>query len=669
MALAGATRKLTTAGAGSRQGRDFARNRSPVSQIGGPVDCGVSDGWPPTPCCPLPRCQGASCAIAVRGCRAARRQSAGLGIAERRAVLFLAKRDIGRVLASVLQDVPVTEMFSAKRRFPTADGGSRQHRPGPSRFGGLWGSAWISGGVSVSAIVETSTSAPAGAPPAIVNQATEQVETNAAAPSRETATSYAEWKRAAMADDERSGAARWRAEERSSRYDFQVIRRRFDELRSLNDGGDAHALLFYLNEGIHGNTGGIGQPKLYNRAKFGTKDLVTQYIGEVAEAIERVGRADVADIPFVDKLDFFRRASLCFGRSALMFSGGGALGPFHLGVAKALLEQELLPSVISGASAGSLVAALLGTHRKEELQGLVEGRGVLTAFGEMSESTAADSRGSRRLAVSDVREAIWGLVPDMTFAEAFEHTGRKINIPVSPAEVHQTSRLMNAVTSPNVLIRETVLASCAIPGVFPAVALAAKNRLGERVPYVASRKWVDGSISDDLPARRLTRLYGVNHFITSQTNPVVLWAVRDTGFDTSLLSRLIEIQQSAAREWLRATYPLAMSFIKDSYPLNMYARMAYSVAMQDYTADINVIPRRRLWDPRKLLSVLSEDETRELIREGERATWPKVEMIRNCTLIGRTLDRIGDELEHEFTARATHLTENRTLLEEDWSPH
>lgn len=485
----------------------------------------------------------------------------------------------------------------------------------------------------------------------------------------EAATTYEEWKQAALADDERSGAAAWRVKERSSRYDWQVIRRRYDELRSLKEGGDPHALLFYLNEGIHGNTGGIGRPNLYNRAKFGTKDMVTNYLGELADAIERVGRTPEADIGFNEKLDFFRRASLCFGRSALMLSGGGALGPFHLGVAKSLLEQGLLPTVISGASAGSLVAAILGTHRADELRNLFDGSGVVTAFGEMSETTAVEAKGNRRLAVDDVRAAIAAMVPDMTFAEAFEHTGRKINIPVSPAEVHQTSRLMNAVTSPNVMIRETVLASCAIPGVFPAVALAARNSQGERVPYVASRRWVDGSISDDLPARRLTRLYGVNHFITSQTNPIVLWAVRDSGFDESIFTRLIEIQQSAAREWLRATFPFVMGLIKETYPLNVYARMAYSVAMQDYTADINIIPKRRLWDPRKLLSVLSDDETRELIREGERATWPKIEMIRNCTLVGRTLDRIGDELEHEFASRAAYMHENRSFVEQDWAPH
>lgn len=71
----------------------------------------------------------------------------------------------------------------------------------------------------------------------------------------------------------------------------------------------------------------------------------------------------------------------------------------------------------------------------------------------------------------------------------------------------------------------------------------------------------------------------------------------------------------------------------------------YSLATQDYTADINILPRRRFWDPRKLLSILSEDEVRFLIAEGEAATWPRIEMIRNCTQISRTLDGILERLE------------------------
>jgi NTE family protein len=312
---------------------------------------------------------------------------------------------------------------------------------------------------------------------------------------------------------------------------------------------------------------------------------------------------------------------------------------------------------------------MLGTHTDAELRELFDGRSLVLALEELSETSAAEARGSRRLAIEDVRAAVAAMIPDLTFQEAFERTGRKINIPVSPAEVHQTSRLMNAITSPNVYIRETVLASCAIPGVFPPVRLAAKNRFGERQPYVSGRTWVDGSISDDLPAKRLARLYGVNHFITSQTNPLVLWAIRDTGFDDNLLTRFFDIYQSASREWLRATWPFAMRLIGDRYPLNVYARMAYSVAVQDYTADVNIIPRQRFFDPRKLLAILTDEETRELIREGERATWPKIEMIRNCTLVGRTLDRLSDALEADLALRAVHLGDSRKYVEKDWAPH
>jgi TAG lipase/steryl ester hydrolase/phospholipase A2/LPA acyltransferase len=249
--------------------------------------------------------------------------------------------------------------------------------------------------------------------------------------------------------------------------------------------------------------------------------------------------------------------------------------------------------------------------------------------------------------IAELQALVEGMIPDLTFREAFDLTGRQINISVSPAELHQSSRLLNAITSPSVLIREAVLASCSIPGIYPPVALMARSRDGVRRPYVPSRKWVDGSISADLPERRLTRLYGVNYFITSQTNPLVVWAVRDSGWEEGLGHRLVEISRSIGREWIRSTYPSAMNWLKNSYPLNMYARMAFSVATQDYTADVNILPTQRFWDPRKLLALLSREEVQRLIHEGERSTWPKIEMLRNCTRVGRTLDRILSEYEGE----------------------
>lgn len=468
-------------------------------------------------------------------------------------------------------------------------------------------------------------------------------------PSLANAQSYAEWKAAALAEDERTGAAEWRRRDPSRRYDFRVIRFRHNELLELKAKDDPHELMYYLNEGIHGNMGGMGRPSLYTRARFGTKDLVTQHIAELSDALEQMARVDDAVIPFEEKLDFFRRASHCFGRSALMFSGAGSLGPFHLGVAKALIEQQLLPSVISGSSAGAFVAAVLGTHGDAEfLKELQQVRGLHQPGARITPQPE-----SARMGIQDLRSVIERMIPDLTFQEAFDLTGRQINISVSPYELHQSSRLLNAITSPSVLIREAVLASCSIPGIYPPVTLAARGRDGVKRPYVPSRKWIDGSISGDLPERRLARIYGVNYFITSQTNPVVIWALRDTGSsdEDGVLSRLGEISRSMAREWIRSTYPSAMRWLKNAYPVNMYARMAFSVATQDYTADVNILPRKRFWDPRKLLSLLSENEIRKLIHEGEIATWPKIEMLRNCTRIGRTLDRILNEYEHSHTAR------------------
>ena len=454
------------------------------------------------------------------------------------------------------------------------------------------------------------------------------------------ACSFDEWRAAAEAEDERTGAARWKAKDESRRYDFKVIRRRLEELREVRASGDPQRLLFYLNEGIHGNTGGMGSSSLYRRARFGTKDLVTAYSRELAGAIEQLGTKGEDELPFVEKRKFFRRASHCFGRTAMMFSGGGILGFFHVGVARALLEQGLLPNVLSGASAGALVAAIVGSHDEEELRGMLQARALHEAFEGLFEASVEPTKKRRRLGVAELRSFVESRLPDLTFAEAFEKTGRRINISVSPRELHQQARLLNAITSPTVFVREAVMASCAIPGIFPPVTLMARGHSGERQPYVASRQWVDGSVTNDLPARQLSRLYGVNHFITSQVNPIVLWTLRDTDAEDTLFAKFWEIGTQAARQSMRATYPLSMKLTERSYPLNVFVRMAYGIATQDYTADINILPRRRAWNPAKLLSALSAHETEFLIAEGEAAAWPRIERIRNCTRVSRALDTV-----------------------------
>jgi NTE family protein len=466
----------------------------------------------------------------------------------------------------------------------------------------------------------------------------------------DAAQTYDEWKESAQAADSRSGADRWKDIEQTELYDYKIIKRRYDELVDIRASGDPNRLLFYLNEGLHGNMGGMGAPALYSRAKFGTKTLVTDYIDELVGALKDLADFDNNEVTHQQKVAYLRRASICFGRSALMFSGAGSLGAFHIGVAKELTEQDLLPTVISGASAGSVVASIIGTHKKDELRRLFDPNDIGKSFEALDDTQGLPSMSERQIQLADLMDMVEASIPDLTFMEAYEETGRHINITVAPSQLHQRSRMLSALTAPNTCIREAVLASCAIPGVFPAVTLMAKDSQGRRKPYIASRKWVDGSITDDLPARRIARKYAVNHFISSQANPLVLQALQQSEGSSNLWTRLARIQQSAMRDWLRAVYPLAIEQVRNVYPLNTYTRLWFSLMTQEYTADITILPDMPFIDPAMLLARLSVDETAKLVYEGQRATWPKIEMIRNCTKISRTIDETLDDLQGPYAS-------------------
>ena len=460
------------------------------------------------------------------------------------------------------------------------------------------------------------------------------------------ATTYEEWSEIAQELDEKSGALRWKQEEKDTRYDYRRIRERLDMLRHARETGDERELLFALNEGIHGNLGGIARPALYNQAIFGTKDLITNYMVEVENALNHLAEVSDEVIPFEERIDFFRRASHCFGRSALMLSGAGSLAPFHIGTIKALHQEGLLPDVISGSSGGAFVAAAVGTRSPEELDAIFEGDAVIDSL--YSDYEQEDpSIWPQQLSISTLSRAVEDAIPDLTFEEAYEKSKIYINISVAPTKSNQKSRLLNVFTAPHVFVREAVIASCSVPGVFPPVHLAAKNYDGARKPYLPEMTWIDGSVSDDLPRRRLGRIYSVNHFIASQTNPAILWAVRDTNAESNLVRTTLDWWDQIFKANLRASRPFVRYLTKQIPGMSSLTHMMYSVALQEYTADVNIIPSRRLFDPRKILAQISPEETLALIADGERSAWPKIELIRNSTRISKCLDTILDEYEHE----------------------
>jgi TAG lipase/steryl ester hydrolase/phospholipase A2/LPA acyltransferase len=473
---------------------------------------------------------------------------------------------------------------------------------------------------------------------------------------------YDEWCEVAHAHDELSGADQWKRVDQTRLYDFSQIRHRLDELRRHRERQDNHALIFALNEGIHGNMGGMGRATLYRPAKFGTKCLIEDYVGEIVDALEHLAQLHESIISREEKLDFFHRARHSYGRTALMLSGGGAWGHFHIGVVKALLENNVLPNVISGSSAGSLVAAVIGTHTDEQLEESNHEDALVNAAKKEAKWISKMLFGeSPQIDVRDLEEMVERLVPDMTFQEALDLTGRNINISVAPADLHQTSRLLNAIASPNVYIRTAVMASCAVPGVYPPVMLEAKNIHGEHQPYLPTRRWVDGSVTDDLPAKRLARLYGVNFHIASLINPLVLIS-KDIDDDQTPIPQLLRFfLRQGAISLAKLGNSVSRKYIHEWPRFNLMINMFNTLLNQKYKADINIYADFRKFELRKIMSHVSHMELLELEHQGKLATWPQLERIKLSSKISLVLDKIleqygEDELRHLARKRSKAKT-------------
>ncbi|OWP49737.1 patatin-like phospholipase family protein [Pseudomonas nitroreducens] len=453
------------------------------------------------------------------------------------------------------------------------------------------------------------------------------------------AHTYSEWAEHAAALDRESGMDDWRNNEVSPLYDYRTVRQRYERLRGMRNAGAYANLMFALNEGIHGNLAGMGRAALYGQASLGTKYLIHQYIEEVCLALKTIDQLDESVISLEERKDFFLRAGQCFGRSALMLSGGAVLGYFHAGVLKALFEQDLLPSIISGSSAGSILASIACTHGDGELLQFLQPELLLM------HSEAPGSRRRKRtrpvLQSDDLAAYLERLIPDLTFAEAYKVSGRHLNITVTGLEPRQAPRLLNAITAPTVLVRSAVMASCAIAGIYPPVTLQAKNAAGVQVPYLPEQQWIDGSFLDDLPAKRLGRLYGVNHFISSMANPAALLFTPNPNARPNLLQSAVNQQIKLSKGVATYLLRLGRDHLRIRNPtLARWQHLSYSVLVQDYIADINLFLGKRWHNPLKLLAPMPLNELRQLLREGEQVTWEHMEMVRNCTAISRTLDSI-----------------------------
>ncbi|GIK02378.1 hypothetical protein Aspvir_006430 [Aspergillus viridinutans] len=467
-------------------------------------------------------------------------------------------------------------------------------------------------------------------------------------------TNYQDWLKAAQALDTYLGNLKWKETDEYAYYDHLTINKVVAQLKQarkaaetemqngrsgVSDPPAVEELCFLLEACVKNNFAGVENPRLYSETYSGTKDLVQEYIDEVQSCIRLV--LDSKQIPNEDKYQHFKHLDTNFGRTALCLSGGATFAYYHFGVIRALLDNDVLPEIITGTSGGALVAALVATRTDEELKQLLI-PALAHRIRACHEGFTTWVRrwwrtGARFDTLDWARQCSWFCRGSTTFREAYERTGRILNVSCVPSDPHSPTILANYLTSPDCVIWSAVLASAAVPGIVNPVVLMTKKRDGTLAPYSFGHKWKDGSLRTDIPIKALNLHFNVNFTIVSQVNPHInlfFFNSRGSvgrpvthrkgrgwrgGFLGSAIEQYIKLDMN---KWLRVLRHLEL------LPRPMGQDWS-EIWLQKFSGTITIWPKSIPSDFYHILSDPSPERLARMLHAGKQSTFPKIQFIKN----------------------------------------
>jgi predicted acylesterase/phospholipase RssA len=242
--------------------------------------------------------------------------------------------------------------------------------------------------------------------------------------------------------------------------------------------------------------------------------------------------------------------------------------------------------------------------------------------------------------------------------EAFDRTGRILNMTVSPQSRSDPPRLLNYLTAPHVLVWSAAVASSSLPGVFDANKLIVKDADGtERYEGASGMSFQDGSMEADLPFQQLSEMFNINHFIISQANPHAVFFA-SFNMNTSVWNNHIIglahgvslFVKNQVKSWFR--HVVEMVGGRRIAPLwdtkRGFGSQFFTQEYEGRDTDISINP----WNSdRSLFSAFlhllynpTEEEFMEWIKGAERETWKHIPAIKSHCAEEMTLDRCVQRL-------------------------
>ena len=445
-------------------------------------------------------------------------------------------------------------------------------------------------------------------------------------------------------------------------YDRELIEEQLRLLRAQRASGNVEEMMFSLRADILRNLGNMTDiGRKLHEPLWGVPRAVRDYIDETRAQLRAIAQDN--DVPIQEKLAFLQETRHCFGRTALLLSGGGTLGTFHVGVARALHSRGLLPRVLAGSSVGSIVAAIIASRTPEELDEFFSEKHFWDLLPDMTFFSGRDFFSSiqhlmRTGALHDIdffQRCLRALLGDLTFQEAYDRSGGRILcVCVCATRAGRSRAFFNYLTSPHLVVWSAVAASCAFPSLFPPQPLLAKSRNGAFVPWqpegkLGARRWRDGSLENDLPMQGLSELFNVNYFIVSQTNPHIVPILRLKRWFASKNRIFAMIAQFLESEWRhRCTQVLDLVPWVDTFD---FAKLFG----QQWEGNVTVVMEYS-W---KQFKNIATNPTREFLFEtatmGEREMWPKLATIESNCGIEMQLDECVRALREKLSQRQGYM--------------
>ncbi|CAI4798749.1 CDA_G0049890.mRNA.1.CDS.1 [Saccharomyces cerevisiae] len=465
------------------------------------------------------------------------------------------------------------------------------------------------------------------------------------------AISYDQWNDIASRLDDLTGLSEWKTIDESSLYNYKLLQDLTIRMRHLRTTHDYHRLLYLIRTKWVRNLGNMNNVNLYRHSHTGTKQIIHDYLEESQAVLTAlIHQSNMNDHYLLGILQQTRRN---IGRTALVLSGGSTFGLFHIGVLAALFESDLMPKVISGSSAGAIVASIFCVHTTQEIPSLLTN--VLNMeFNIFNDDNSKSPNENLLIKISRFcQNGTWfnnqplintmlSFLGNLTFREAYNKTGKILNITVSPASIYEQPKLLNNLTAPNVLIWSAVCASCSLPGVFPSTPLFEKDphtgkikEWGATNLHLSNMKFMDGSVDNDMPISRLSEMFNVDHIIACQVNIHVFPLLK---FSNTCVGGEIEKEITAR---FRNQVTKIFKFFSDEtiHFLDILKELEFHpylmtklkhLFLQQYSGNVTILPDLSMVG--QFHEVLKNPSQLFLLHQttlGARATWPKISMIQN----------------------------------------